>query len=241
MFRNFIPALVLAGLSAPAFAQDVASWTDRIDPQTLVQGSVELDLHVAGETDGFMRFGWYTEGDVLHVWDRTMWPSQAVYETYEARSDSGSLAPHGADIRFHQGDSYYTIDADFEPGRATGLLTATTPGQPVVNQVIDTELPEGTLLRAMIFVLAAVVPLDPGESISIDWYAPMSNDVSPVTLSAAERVQIDTPGGRFDTIRLEVRGGSPDNDIYVEPETRRIVRIDVEGQPMQFLAPAETE
>jgi len=239
MFRKFIPALALASLSASAMAQEVTDWSGRIDPQALTQGGVELDLHVAGEVDGFMRFGWYAEGDALHIWDRTMWMSQAVYETYEARIDADSLAPHAADIRFYQGDSYFTVDVDFEAGRVSGRLARTTPGQPDASQAIDTALPDGALLRATIFVMASVVPLELGETVSIDWYAPMGNAVSAVTLTAAERVEIDTPGGRFDTIRLELRGGNPENDIYVEPATRRIVRIDVAGQPMQFLAPAE--
>ena len=48
---------------------------------------------------------------------------------------------------------------------------------------------------------------------------------------------ISTPAGDFDTIRYEIRGGSPDNDVYVtRGENRRVVRIDVVGQDMQFLA-----
>ena len=57
-----------------------------------------------------------------------------------------------------------------------------------------------------------------------------------VTLTAMEIVSIDTPAGRFDAVRIEQRGGTPANDIYVDEASGRVVRIDVVGQPVQYLA-----
>ena len=48
---------------------------------------------------------------------------------------------------------------------------------------------------------------------------------------------VETPTGQFDTLIYELRGGAPENDIFVSTgENPKIVRIDVIGQPLQFLA-----
>ena len=41
----------------------------------------------------------------------------------------------------------------------------------------------------------------------------------------------------LDTLVYEIRGGAPENDVYVSTgENPNIIRIDVIGQPLQFLA-----
>lgn len=236
MIRTLGCALLLGlGLIRPATAQPVEDWIGRIDPQALQSGGIELDLHSGGQVDGFMRFGWYAEGDEVVLWDRTMWASQEIYETYEARVARPDLAPQDVQIRFHQGPNYYRFEFGFEPGQASGRVDIVRPGQPEGGQELTAELPEGSVLRASVFMLAAILPLEVGEQIELDWFAPMNNAVSRVTLSAVERVTIETPNGPVDTIRLEQRGGEPPNDIFVDPATRQVVRIDIGGQDMTFL------
>ena len=72
-----------------------------------------------------------------------------------------------------------------------------------------------------------------------DWYALLSHGVAQITLSAVERVEIETPAGPFTTTRIELRGGAPENDIFVDTESGDIVRIDVLGQDMSFLKLAD--
>ncbi|WP_203290940.1 hypothetical protein [Maricaulis parjimensis] len=236
-----LAAAIGFGLTAAVQAQTVENWMDRIDSTAFESGGIELDLHHAGEVDGFMRFGWYAEGDEIVIWDRTMWASREIYESFEARIGGAELDPHDVHIRFHQGPNYYRFDYGFEPGRAEGRVEIVRPGQPESGQALESDLPDGTVLRASVFMLAAILPLEVGESIALDWFAPMTNSVTPITLSAVERVMIDTPSGPVETIRLEQRGGQPPNDIFVVPETREVVRIDIGGQDMTFLArPEET-
>lgn len=225
----------------PAQAQSVNDWRDRLDPDSLAGGEIYLELQYEGEADGFMRYGWQVEGDEIAIYDRTMWASHEIYETMETRIRLADLAPVSSDIRFHQGGNYYVFDIDFEPGIARGRMQAVRPGQADASQPLASELESGTILRASIFLVASALPLEVGDSIAFNWYAEMGNAVAAVTLSAVEEVTIETPAGSFATLRLEQRGGTPANDIFIDRQSGDIVRIDVGGQPMQFVAPAAAE
>lgn len=237
--REFCLAAVCAAsfLTLPAEAQG-EDWRSRLDPEALASGEVYLQLQYDGQADGFMRFGWQVEGDEIAIYDRTMWASREIYESMEARVRLADLEPISVDIRFHQAGQYFVTDADFEPGRVTGTTRVVRPGQADASHAIDTSLPEGAILRASFFVLAAALPMEPGDQVTFSWYAPMGNSTADVTLRAAEAVEIETPAGTHDALRIEQRGGTPANDIFIDRDTGRIVRIDIGGQPMRFVAPA---
>lgn len=231
-------AVGLLMLASMAEAQ-VEDWRSRADETLLQQGELHLGLFYEGEPDGFMRLGWTRQGEEIRIFDRSMWASREIYETMEGRMDAVSLAPIDVNIRFHHGSSYYQIDVAFDAGAATGQRRLVTPGRDDATWLVDQELQAGTVARATLFLLAAVAPLELGQRIAMDWYAPMGDRVEPVVLTAAELVDIETPAGNFNTIRLEQRGGQPANDFFVDRDTGRIVRIDVAGMPMQFLAVPE--
>lgn len=87
-----------------------------------------------------------------------------------------------------------------------------------------------------------VLPETDGSETAFRWYGPLGNAFADVTITARPGGMIETPAGSFDTIRYEIRGGTPDNDVYVtRGEERRVVRIDVIGQDMQFLAVPEAD
>jgi len=221
-------------------AQDV-EWETRIDEAELEQGELHLGLYLAGERDGFMRLGWWRDGDALRIWDRTMLASQEIYETYEAEVAAVDLAPRSVAIRFHTGSAEMRLDASFDGRAGAGQVTINRPGSALASRDVSVELGEGVILRASSFVLAGLLELQPGEFVQLDWYSPLSGAQESVTLTAMEMIEVETPAGRFDTIRIEQRGGTPANDIFVEQGTGRIVRIDIGGQPMQFLALPDAE
>jgi hypothetical protein len=230
----FAATLLAAGLvAAPAGAQD---WLETVDQERLQAGDIHLGLYIDGEADGFMRLGWHTSEDGLHIYDRSMWASRELYETMEGRVSAQDFTPHEFHIRFHQQAAIFNIDLEFSTDEVTGEMQSHRPGVPDATRPIQTELPDGAIARASVFVLASVATPQLGESLEVDWYAPMGNTVEHVTLTAVEHIAIETPAGPFDTIRLEQRGGSPANDIYVERTTGQVVRIDVMDMNMQFLA-----
>lgn len=100
-------------------------------------------------------------------------------------------------------------------------------------------LTDGAILRASCFLVAAAFPFEIGDSVSFNWFATMSNTEEAVTLTAIGEAEVETPAGVFRALHVEQRGGTPPNDIYIDRESGRIVRIDVGGQPMSFVAPAD--
>ena len=202
-------------------------------------GEIQLELYNQGEKDGFMRLGWHRKDGVIELYDRTMMPSLEIYETMEATLNAANFTPGSLSIRFFRGTALMSIEAQFEPGKVNGEHRVERPGQsPDVNP-IDTETPQDVILRAVTFLLPLVASQEPGASLSFTWYAPLGNAVQSVTLTARDGGVVETPAGEFETVCYELRGGSPENDIYLSRgDNPNIVRIDVVGQPLQFLAPA---
>ena len=179
--------------------------------------------------------GWQLDGDELHVFDRSMLASMEIYETMDVRRSANDLSPRTVDIRFHQGLDIFDFDVDFSDGSVSNTITATRPRGQSGVQPLTAPLPDDTLARVTTFVIPGTMDMAVGESLSLTWYAPLTHTVSDVTLSAMETVDIETPAGPYTTTRIELRGGSPENDIFVDQETGDIVRIDVLGQDMRVL------
>ena len=233
-------AAAMVAMTASASAQ-VDDWLARADTDRLQAGEVHLGLYLNGERDGFMRLGWFLDGDTLNFYDRSMLASAELYETMRGELNAADFAPRSVEIRLHQQSTIFGFDVAFADNAVTGTFSREVPGQGVADRPIDAALPEDAIARASFFILAAIAPMDVGESYTFDWYAPMSMAVEAVTVTAVEEVEVETPAGTFQTVRLEQRGGSPANDLFVDRETGRIVRIDIGGQPMQFLALASPE
>ena len=203
-----------------------------------VSGEIHLGLFNNGERDGFMRLGWQKETNRLTIYDRSMLPSLEIYETQETAVSLPGFSPEFIKLRFHQGAAIHNMNVAFPDNSVRGERRSELPGQEDrVTQVDIKDTPEDTTLRILSFVLPLVLSQENGASASYHWYAPLGNVVEQVTLTAHDGGKVDTPAGAFDTVRFELRGGSPENDIYVtRGENPRIVQIDVLGQPYQFRA-----
>lgn len=200
-------------------------------------GEYHLAMFNGEERDGFMRLGWYHEGDDLVVYDRTMMPSMEIYETYRATMSPADLSPRTVAVRFHQGTATLNIEAQLAPGQVSGTRSVERVGMPADSNEFSLEAPEGTILRAVTFLLPLVIDSEPGQEISYSWFSPLGGQVNNVTLTSENGGEVETPAGTFETTVWKLRGAAPENDIYVtRGEEQRIVRIDVLGQPLKFLA-----
>ncbi|MEE2526919.1 hypothetical protein V0U79_11100 [Hyphobacterium sp. HN65] len=236
--------LATAVLSAPSLAQE--DWRREAAAALPETGELHLQLLYEDEADGFMRLGWQRddEGGVLRYYDRTMWASPEIYETMGASVDLETLAPIDVAIRFHQQSAILSVEAVAQDGVMTGGRSIIQPFVGEQAAPINVPVTEGMVMREAVFLLAQTLPLEAGDSISFDWFASMAGTAASVTITAVDGGRIDTLSGRHDTIRLELRGSVPENDIYVTDTdgVRQVVRIDVLGQPMRFEAlpvPAE--
>jgi len=237
MFR-IREALLCVVLSATVSNLAQADWDASAAAQRLGDsGEIHLGLFNGEAADGFMRLGWNRNGDELVLYDRTMMPSGEIYETMEATMSANDLAPKAVAIRFHQGTAILNINANLGDGEMTGVRLVERTGQTVEQKEMAAELPPGTLLRAVTFVLPLVLGTSPGQEIAYPWFGPLGGQVESVTLTSSDGGEIETPAGTFTTTRWALRGGTPENDIYVtRGDNPRIVRIDVVGQPLRFLA-----
>ena len=243
MQKYILLAMVGTGLAAPALAQD--DWRAESIAALPDSGEMHLQMLVEGEPDGFMRLGWQRDEDagLIRFYDRTMWASRQIYETVEGSIDDRTAAPVDIDITFFQQTGILDVEASEQGGVMVGSRRFTRPGADDQSAPIETPVTDGMIMRGAAFFLSQTLPLEIGDSVTFDWFAPLGGSAATVTLTLADGGTIETLSGTHDTIRIEVRGGSPDNDIYVTANdgVREVVRIDVLGQPMRFEAiPAET-
>ncbi|WP_299321338.1 hypothetical protein [Parasphingopyxis sp.] len=232
-----LAALILAPATVAQAQYGVGARTAAALPE---RGEFFLGLFNDGERDGFMRLGWIKQEDGVILYDRTMMPSTEVYETL-AFNLAPDLQFETIHLEFHRGTSYMNLDLEFADGRATGNRVILRL-EDVEVQPVDEAIPEGTLPRPIAFIMPLVMGEEEGVQESFHWYGPLGNAFADVTVTAYPGGMIDTPAGRFDTVRYEIRGGTPDNDVYVtRGDDRRVVRIDVIGQDVQFLAVSESE
>lgn len=230
----------LAALVLPAASLALDDWRAEAAARLPDTGEMNLQFVNAGEVDGYMRLGWRRNGDRIEMFDRTMMMSGDIFESMTAAMTDGDFAPLETVILWHQESAILTFDTVTSDGRVTGTQTLLRPLSGEQSAPIALDVPEGVMPRAATFVLAPYMGLEPGESVTYDWYAVLANSVATVTVTAFEGGTVDTPAGRYeDTLRLEVRGTQPENDIFVSDG--EVVRIDVIGRPMTFLRRPDPE
>lgn len=226
---------VVAPLAAVPPPSQAASWRAAAAAALPESGQIHLGLFNNGERDGFMRLGWHRQGDAIEVFDRSMMPSLEIYETMEITLSAADLAPRSMSIRFHQGSTVMRTDLQFEAGKVVGSRSLSSPGAPTDTRPVDVDTPAGTLARAVSFILPLLMGHAVPANVDYTWYG--MPGLQAVSLRAADTVTVDTPAGSFEATRFELRGGSPENDIYVSVgDSPQVVRIDVLNEPLQFLA-----
>ncbi len=241
--KSFLASAFAAlGIAATASAQD--DWRTEAVAALPQVGEMHLQLINNEAADGFMRLGWARddENGMIQFYDRTMLASEEIYETMGGSIHADTLAPIDVAIRFHQQSAILSVEASDQDGVMVGGRTLTRPFAGQQSAEINTPITDGMVMRTAMFFLAQTLPLEAGDSIGFDWFSSLAGSPGTVTITAFEGGRIDTIGGSFDTLRLELRGGTPENDIYVTNNDglRQVVRIDVIGQPMRFEAfPAE--
>lgn len=235
ILTSLIPAIAIAGA---ATARD--DWRAEVVAALPQSGEMHLQLINNDEADGFMRLGWVRDDDggVIRFYDRSMLASQELYETMSGSFHADTLAPIEVAVRFHQQSAILSVEAAERDGVMVGTRTFTQPLAGRQSAEINTPVTDGMVMRAAVFFLSQTLPLEAGDSIGFDWFSSLAGAPGTVTITAFEGGEIDTIAGRFDTLRLELRGASPENDIYVAGNDglRQVVRIDVIGQPMRFEA-----
>lgn len=183
---------------------------------------------------GSMTYGWSRDGNRYVVRDRTeMQPN--ILETAEGAIDATTLLPISLGINFAVGENKRQYDLAWQNGALTGGVVVSQPGKD--PRTVDFSNPKQppTALRLSIFGLIAGMPLAEGFSIELPWYNSLSNVIETIDLVHDGITTIEAPAGTFEAHKIDLKGGTPENIIYVSTSLpQKIVRIDVVGQPMHF-------
>ncbi len=198
-------------------------------------GEIHLGMYTAGKRDGHMRLGWRRSDDGILIYDRTMLPSAEVFETMRVEL-TPTLEMSTVSVVFHQGTAVMSVELKAAENKISGKRSVQTlEGKSDTDVTVD--LKPGTLARPLTFIWPSVIDRKAGDEVRYQWYGLLQNQKADITVSVTDGGTVETPAGSFETLRYEVRGGAPDNDIFVSRGAdRRIVRIDVLGSPIQFLA-----
>lgn len=232
--KLIVGTIAILGFSATAFAHDHNAWRDKIDMTRADLETFSMVMINAGEEAGSMTYGWHRDGNRFVLRDRTtMQPN--ILETAEAIMDADSLLPLSVTIDFAVGENRMDVDLRWQDGWRQGQLVSVRDGNETVRDV-NIEVEDPAPLRMAVIGMVAALPLKEGFKTSLPWFNTLANRVEDVALIVTGSDEIETPAGAFDSWRVAVKGGSPENVIYVSKSApHKITRIDVVGQPMHFV------
>jgi hypothetical protein len=228
-------AVVILIAGTAAFAPVRADWRDGLDIDNADLRLFRMILVSEGVEAGAMEYGWTRIGDRYLVEDRThMAPN--VLETASALIDGRTFLPHNVAVKFSMGDSLMNVDLRWADGMRQGQITSRrTGGEETVRDVRlveDVDAP----LRMAAFGLVAALPLKDNYQTSFNWFNTMANRTERVDVVTRGRARVKVPAGIYEAYRVELRGVTPENILYISTaRPRQIIRIDVVGRDMYFL------
>ena len=230
-------ALVL-GTLAPTASADMPSWQAGLDLSRADLKTFNMIMINEGVEAGTMTYGWTWVGDKIVVEDHTtMQPD--IDETALGKISASTLLPDMVKINFSIGPSYMNFDFRWQDGKRMGTIVSKRPESDEAIRNVDLVEDNPAPLRLAIFGLLAGLPLEVGYQTEFDWFNSMANRTEPVKVNTSRIEMVETPAGSFECYVVEIRGTSPENNVYITKDLpRRIVRIDVVGQPMYFLRTA---
>lgn len=234
MKKFLIPITASACLAGMTIAEGQPAWQQLVDMSRADVSSFSMVMINDGEQAGGMTYGWQQTGNTYVISDRTeMAPN--ILETARGVIDTKTLLPLSNDIDFAVGGSRTVFDLEWQDGALNGEVRIAQEGKdPRTVDISNADHPESAL-RLSIFGLIAGLPLEAGFSVELPWYNTLSNSIETVTLAHAGFETVETPAGTFETHKVHIQNGTPENMVYVTAALpQRIVRIDVLGRPMHF-------
>ncbi len=230
--KNILTALAV--LCTTSFSVQAGDWHKQVDIRSADLSTFSLVLINSGKEAGSMTYGWHKEGDTYVVADRTeMQPN--ILETAKGVIDAKTLLPKSVVIDFAMGDDKMDFDFAWDKNKRTGTIETLRGGKTNTHN-IDTAEEVGAPLRLAVIGMVAAFPITDTFETSLPWFNTMSNKVEMITLQTIGSETVEAPAGTFDTYKVAIKNGSPENVVYVSKSLpRKIIRIDVVGQPMHFL------
>lgn len=235
MIRTALFAVIIASVGVSTNLQALDHWKSGLDISQANLNSFRMTMFKGKEAIGFMDYGWSQDQDQNQyvITEQTeMQPN--VVEAARGVLDSASLLPTTVTINFAVGDTVLDVDLSWINGWRKGRYINMRKDSRTTRDVNVQEDKPATL-RMAVFGLVAAMPLGEGFKTTLPWFNTLVNRVEDIAVIVTDTSTTTTPAGSFETYKVALRGGSPENIIYVTRATpRQIVRIDVVGHPMHF-------
>lgn len=235
LFLCALFAIILTAAPTNAAEERAAEWQSLVDMSRADVATFSMKMINNGTEVGSMTYGWTRDGNRYVIKDRTeMQPN--ILETAEGVIDASTLLPLSIGINFAVGENKRKYDIAWKDSERTGGVVVSQPG--VDARTVDFSNPEHppSALRLSIFGVVAGLPLGEGFALKLPWYNSLSNTVQNIALVHDGITTIETPAGSFEAHKIDLKGGTPENIIYVSTSLpQKIVRIDVVGQPLHFV------
>jgi zinc protease len=127
------------------------------------------------------------------------------------------------------------VHLKYAAGRVSGTGAALQPGGAAKTYTVDTALAGGTYDDNAISLILPALPLEAGRTIALSVFSSGDGTTKVHTFKVGASESVTVPAGTFQAYRIEVSGGSAPAVMHVSTETpRRIVKIEVVGQPVAF-------
>jgi hypothetical protein len=149
--------------------------------------------------------------------------------------ERGSLAPLAIEQNGQIGGQATETRINVAGGRATGRAQSPQPGGQVKTVDVDTALAVGTFDTNQLQAVLPALALAEGASITVSVFNASDGSIKPVTFKVEGVEDVTVPAGTFSTFKVSMAGGDFPAVLYVSRETpRRVVKIEVVGQPVAF-------
>ncbi len=227
MRRTFIGLALLALAAGQAQAFE-------IEREHLTPVRWLFDLVYDGQVDGGWEFNITDDGDVVHMFGSTSWPSQNTLETDSILLRSADLFPQVLDVDGDFGGTAFLVDAAWTDESVTGTMSiqGADADSPTIHAIDDVALP---VARLSTFGSMRAARLEPGDSEALDWFSTHDGGNRTVQMSVGALQSITVPAGTFEVLPVTLTGDQLTNILYVTTTLpRELVRVDVIGMPMSF-------
>lgn len=203
------------------------------DPGAVREGVRAFVMRLRGDSVGTARYETRATGSGWRLAETTLLPEVGVDAVYETTVglDLGPRSFRGTGTMFGE---QVDIDVQFDGRRAVGRAQVPQPGGAPLLE-IDTPYPPGTLERTSTFFLLSALPLADDVVLGMRWLNTYTGAVEQLSAVVTGRETVAVPAGEFEAFRVELRGGTPSQVVWISTTSpRELVRIEVVGQPWTY-------
>lgn len=223
----------IAAFTLVLFAQ-VAAAQQKLpfDPARLVPFSDSMILVAQGREFGFQRTTLERTGAGFRFIEETRMASVVEQKTVLEVDANGSVRSieHSGTAR----GKPMRISAQYSGNRLVG--EALTPASADSVLMLDVTLPEGHVDDNFMLTVLRALPWTSDARWTFPLVSSGKGDFAMRTLEVVGQEKVTVPAGSFDTYRVRDSGGSSTMNIFVTTsQPHRIVKMTVEGTPMEFL------